>query len=176
MITYNRYLNQEDHVWYDSSNIIYSKCYDSPNSKEKRVKIVFKGGRTYLYTNVDGDDYLRFKASASNGEGFNKYIKKYNTLRLADTDIAKLDKLMEDFKKDINELNDKKVGELAYVIEIEKDTKEFVIKLGDKILFRGVEGNFSIMDLLTSLNIFFSVHQVDKLENNSDELLDKIEV
>ena len=53
MIVYNRYVNQEDHVWYESSNIIYSKCYDTQNSKFKSLKIVFKGGRTYLYRDVD---------------------------------------------------------------------------------------------------------------------------
>ena len=82
MIIYNRYVNQEDHVWYDSSNIVYSKCYDTQNTKFKTLKIVFKGGRTYVYRNVDADDYIIFKTATSNGQEFNKRIKKYDAVRI----------------------------------------------------------------------------------------------
>ena len=74
MITFNRYVNQEDHTWYDSSNVVYSKCYDTKSSKFKTLKIVFKGGRTYLYKDVDADDYLRFKTAQSNGDALQPKI------------------------------------------------------------------------------------------------------
>ena len=39
MIVFNRYVNQEDHTWYDSSNVVYSKCYDTQSTKFKTLKI-----------------------------------------------------------------------------------------------------------------------------------------
>ena len=176
MIIYNRYINQEDHVWYDSSNVVYSKCYDTQNSKQKTLKIVFKGGRTYLYKDVDADDYMLFKMEKSNGEGFNKYIKKYSAVRISDTDISKLSELQENFKKEIKENDEQKLGDLIYHIKVDENTGEFIIILGDKILFRGVEGNFSIMNLLSSLNIKHSIERVDELPNDSDEYLEEIKI
>ena len=104
MIIYNKYLNNEDFTWYDSSNILFSKCYDNDVSENKTVKIVFKQGRTYLYKDVSTDDYIAFKTDPSNGSAFNKYIKKYQGVRIADTDIDKIQQLQEDFKKDENEI------------------------------------------------------------------------
>ena len=42
MIVYNKYLDNQDYTWYDSSNVLFSKCYDDPNSNTKTLKIVFK--------------------------------------------------------------------------------------------------------------------------------------
>ena len=176
MIIYNRYINQEDHVWYDSSNIAYSKCYDTQNSKFKTLKIVFKGGRTYVYRNVDADDYLIFKTAESNGQEFNKRIKKYDAVRIEDTDLEKLSELMESFKNETKETEEQKLGDLVYNIKVDEKTGEFVIMLGNRILFRGVEGNFSILNLFSSLNIKHTIQQVDELPNNSDEDENKINV
>ena len=176
MIIYNRYVNQEDHVWYDSSNIVYSKCYDTQSSKFKTLKIVFKGGRTYVYKNVDADDYLIFKTASSNGQEFNKRIKKYDAVRIEDTNMEKLAELQESFKNEIKETDEQKLGDLVYNIIVNEKTGEFVIKLGDRILFRGIEGQFSILNLFTSLSIRHTLQQVDELPNDSDENLDKIVV
>lgn len=176
MIQYNRYVNQEDHVWYDSSNIVYSKCYDTQSSNLKTIKIVFKGGRTYVYKQVDTNDYLLFKMATSNGEAFNKYIKKYEAVRIADTDMAKLTELQETFKEEIKESDEQKLGELIYNIKVDEKTGEFIIVLGDKTLFRGIEGNFSILNLFSSLNIKYSLQKVDELPNDSDEHLDEIKI
>ena len=176
MIIYNRYVNQEDHVWYDSSNIVYSKCYDTQASKFKTLKIVFKGGRTYVYRNVDADDYLMFKTAESNGQEFNKRIKKYDAVRIEDTDMTKLAELQESFKNEIKENDEQKLGDLVYNIIVDEKTGEFVIKLGDRILFRGIEGQFSILNLFTSLSIRHTIQQVDELPNDSDENLDKIKI
>ena len=176
MIIYNRYVNQEDHVWYDSSNIVYSKCYDTQSSKFKTLKIVFKGGRTYVYKNVDADDYLIFKTASSNGQEFNKRIKKYDAVRIEDTNMEKLAELQESFKHEIKEADEQKLGDLVYNIIVNEKTGEFVIKLGDRILFRGIEGQFSILNLFTSLSIRHTLQQVDELPNDSDENLDKIVV
>lgn len=177
MITYNRYINQEDHVWYDSSNIVYSKCYDNDTNKGKTLKIVFKGGRTYVYKEVDSDDYIRFKMSQSTGDGFNRYIKNAKTvMRIADTDLEKLEKLREDFKNENQTIEKQKVGDLVYNIMIDKQTNEFIIKMGERVLFRGIERQFSILNLFTSLNIKYGFTEVDSLENNSDEELDEIKL
>lgn len=176
MIVYNRYVNQEDHVWYDSSNITYSKCYDTQNSKFKTLKIVFKGGRTYVYKNVDADDYILFKTAQSNGEEFNKRIKKYDAVRIEDTDLEKLTELQESFKNEIKENDEQKLGDLVYNIKVNEKTGEFIIMLGDRILFRGIEGQFSILNLFSSLCIRHTLEQVDELPNDSDENLDKINV
>ena len=174
MIIYNRYVNQEDHVWYDSSNIVYSKCYDTQNSKFKTLKIVFKGGRTYVYRNVDADDYIMFKTAESNGQEFNKRIKKYDAVRIEDTNMEKLAELQESFKNEIKETDEQKLGDLVYNIQVDEKTGEFVIMLGDRILFRGIEGQFSILNLLTSLSIKHTIQRVDELPNNSDENENKI--
>ena len=176
MIVYNRYINQEDHVWYDSSNIVYSKCYDTQTSKFKTLKIVFKGGRTYLYRDVDADDYLNFKTAKSNGEEFNKRIKKYNAVRIEDTDLEKLNELQESLKNETKENEEQKLGDLVYNIKVDENTGEFTIVLGNRILFRGIEGQFSILNLFTSLNIKHTIQRVEELPNDSDENQNKIVV
>lgn len=174
MIVYNRYIDQQDHIWHDSSNIVYSKCYDTQASKFKTLKIVFKGGRTYVYKNVDANDYLLFKTSASSGEGFNKYIKKYDALRIEDTDMTKLTELRESFENEVKETDEQKLGDLVYNIKVVEETGEFVVMLGDRVLFRGIEGQFSILNLLTSLNIKHTIQRVEELPNNNDENENKI--
>lgn len=176
MITFNRYVNQEDHVWYDSSNIVYSKCYDTQASLNKTVKIVFKGGRTYVYRDVDANDYLLFKQSESSGQGFNKWIKKYNAVRIADTDIDSLTKLRESFIEEINENDETKLGDLYYKLKFNEKTGEFTIELGDKVLFKGIEGQFSILNLLASLNIKYVMEEVEDFPDTSDENLDEIKI
>ena len=176
MIVFNRYVNQEDHTWYDSSNVVYSKCYDTQSTKFKTLKIVFKGGRTYLYKNVDADHYLQFKNAQSNGEAFNKYIKPYKAVRITDTDMEKLNELQESFKEEKKEIDEQKLGDLVYRIQVDEKTGEFIILMGDKILFRGIEGQFSILNLFTSLNFKYILQQVDELPNNSDENLEEIKI
>lgn len=176
MITYNRYVDRQDHVWYDSSNIVYSKCYDTGDTKFKTLKVVFKGGRTYLYRNVDADDYLMFKTAESNGQEFNKRIKKYDAVRIEDTDMDMLDAMRKKFMKDEKDDGEQKVGDLTYVIRVVEETGEFAVVLGDRILFRGKEGNFSILNLLTSLNIKHILERVDDIPDTIDENKDKIDI
>lgn len=173
MVIFSRYVNQEEHVWYDSSNIIYTKCYDTKDSLMKTLKVVFKGGRTYVY-HVDANEYLQFKMSASNGKAFNELIKKYQAVRIADTSIEELNKLQESFKEELKENDEQKIGDLVYTIKVNEANGEFIINLGDRTLFRGFEGNFSVLNLFTSLNLKFKMESVDELPNNSDE--DKEEI
>ena len=79
MVIYRDY-NQEarlDRIWYDSSNILYSECDDKLNEL-KTLRVTFKNGATYEYSNVDVNDYLMFVnggLDGSNGKALNKYIK-----------------------------------------------------------------------------------------------------
>lgn len=173
MVTFSRYVNQEEHVWYDSSNIIYTKCYDTKDSLIKTLKVVFKGGRTYVY-HVDANEYLQFKMSQSSGKAFNELIKKYDAVRIADTNIDDLNKLQETFKEELKENDEQKVGDLIYTIKVNETNGEFIITLGDRTLFRGIEGNFSVLNLLTSLNLKFKMEKVEDLPNDSDEEKEEI--
>lgn len=173
MILYNKYINNEDYTWYDSSNIVFSKCYDN-NSDIKTLKIVFKNGRTYLYKDVKTTDYISFKSAESNGSEFNRLIKKYNGVRISDTDLDKLTLLQENFIKNDNEIDNEVFSKLNYHIDLCSETGEFQLKLNDKVIYTAIEGQVSIMNLLKSMNIKYSWSEVDNLENTSDENKEEI--
>ena len=96
------YQHNVDKVWYDSSNIFFSECYDKENDF-KLLKIVFKNGYTYLYKDVDVNDYLMFKyggTDGSNGKALNKYIKnKYECERIENSDLDLLTMEMDKIDK-----------------------------------------------------------------------------
>lgn len=169
---YEKYCNSIQYCWYDSTNIIFSKCYDNPNCKV--VKIIFKNGRTYLYRDVDATDYVMFRDAESNGSAFTKYIKKYVATRIQDTDLDKLEEMKQKFMKSNQELQETKVSELGYVIEYCEDTGEFVLKIGENVIYSAVEGNVSIINLFKSMGINCTLKAVDKIENITDEEEDKI--
>lgn len=88
---YNSYKNGVDRTWYDSSNIRYSECDDLENSL-KNLRITFKDGRTYEYKDIDVNEYIMFRESSSQGQAFNKLIKKYACTKLDNKDLNFLDK------------------------------------------------------------------------------------
>lgn len=98
---YNVYENKLDRTWYQSSNILYSECDDKENEL-KTLRIVFKNGRTYEYYNLDVNDYMLFRENSSQGQAFNKYILKYETKRLDDTNIDELNKMLEFYQEKDN--------------------------------------------------------------------------
>ena len=117
MIVYNKYLDNQDYTWYDSSNVLFSKCYDDPNSNTKTLKIVFKNGRTYIYKDVDINDYLTLKTAQSNGQAVNtSIIKKYKGVRISDTDVDKLTELRDKFINDEKEISETPLKDLIYKI------------------------------------------------------------
>lgn len=87
-----------DRVWYQSSHIIYSECEDKENDL-KTLKIVFKGGKTYVYKGVDVNDYVMFVhggIDGSNGKALNKFIiPKCEYQKVEDTDLTELQKELE---------------------------------------------------------------------------------
>lgn len=159
-IVYNNYINNIDHTWYDSSNIIYSQCFDS-KTNEKSLKIVFKAGRTYLYRNVMDTDYILFRNAASNGKTFNEIIKKYDCLRLQDTNLDELEALKNRFIQD-NQKTEEITSGLCYVIEINNETGEFRLKMNDNTVFEGKEGEVSILNLFNSMNFKYRLTDMEK--------------
>lgn len=98
MIIYKKYENKIEKCWYDSTNVIYSECLDKENDY-KELKVVFKDGRTYLYKDVDVNDYLLFSRDVKSiGSALNKYIiskmmngaKKYPCEKIENTDVKTL--------------------------------------------------------------------------------------
>lgn len=177
MITYNKYVDNQDYTWYDSTNVRFSKCYDNPNSSTKTLKIVFKNGRTYVYKDVDINDYLSFKTSSSNGEAVNKHIvKKYKGVRITDTSEEKLEELKADFIKETEEASEMQVKDLVYQVEYDEKNAEFVLKLGDKIVYHGVENKVSLFSLFKSMNIRYSLQVVENIDYNTDEHNDEIKL
>lgn len=174
MITYNKYINSEDHTWYDSSNVVFSKCYDN-DLETKTLKVVFKNGRTYLYKDVSVNDYIAFKSAPSTGEAINKFIiKKYKGVRIADTDIEQLNECKNDFITRDNQIQGEPISNLDYHLKFKNETGEFQLLLGDKVIYTGVEGSVSIVNLLKSMNINYSWEEVNEIISESDENKDEI--
>lgn len=167
-IVYSKYTNNRDHNWYDSSNVVYSVCYDT-NLTTKALKVVFKQGRTYLYKDVDVNDYLMFRNSQSQGKSVNEFIiKKYKGVRLSDTNIEEIDKLKEEFINE-NKITDEAFTNLAYRMEINGDTGEFRLLLNDRVIFEGIENQVSIQRLLKSMNINYSLSEMtDNISKEED--------
>lgn len=98
--------NQEkkvDRAWFKSSNVFYSECYDTPNEL-KKLKVVFNNGATYLYSDVNVNDYLMFLVGgleASHGKALNEFVKKKKCPyeKLENTDTIQLLKEMEILKE-----------------------------------------------------------------------------
>lgn len=168
MITYNKYVNNEDHTWYDSSNVVYSVCYDN-NESFKNVKIVFQKGRTYLYRDVNVNDYLMFKNAVSHGQSVNKYIvKKYQGIRLPDMEIDKLEELKNDFTED-DRVTEDAFEKLTYHIDYNNETGEFVLKMSDKPIYTGIEGQVSIVNLFRCMNVKYSMTEMIHEEKEETE-------
>lgn len=175
MIIYNKYIDNQDYTWYDSSNVVFSKCYDSTESSTKTLKIVFKNGRTYIYKDVDINDYLTFKTSQSNGQAVNTaIIKKYKGVRISDTDIDKLSELRDSFINDDKEIGETQVKDLVYVVNYVEKNGEFTLSLGKNIIYHGNESKVSLFSLFKSMNIAYSLKTVDKIDYENDENKDNI--
>ena len=175
MIVYNKYLDNQDYTWYDSSNVLFSKCYDDPNSNTKTLKIVFKNGRTYIYKDVDINDYLTFKTAQSNGQAVNtSIIKKYKGVRISDTDVDKLTELREKFINDEKEISETPLKDLIYKVDYNEHNGEFTLAIGDKVIYHGNENKVSLFSLFKSMNIAYSLNVVDKIDYETDENKGKI--
>jgi len=150
---YEKYENNAQYCWYDSTNVLFSKCFDN-NPDLKALKVVFKNGATYMYKDVFVDDYTMFRDSDSTGSSFNKYIvKKYKGVRIQDTDLVELKEQMERSIEEKNVINETKYSDIGYTIEYNNGSGEFILKMGDKIIYQGIEGNVSIIKLFKSMKL-----------------------
>jgi len=88
---FNIYCNNVEKTWYDSSNVIYTECIDNDN-KPKTLKVVFSNGTQYQYDDVNVNDYLVFRESASQGKALNRLIKEngYKYTKLENADLEKI--------------------------------------------------------------------------------------
>lgn len=175
MITTNIYKNNVDYVWYDSSNIVFSKYYDSKKGSNT-LKIVFKNGRTYVYKDVTVQDYVCFKTTQSAGNGFNTYIKKYEGNRISDTDLDKLEEYKKTLVEGKEELSEAKVGGLDYHIDYVMETQQFQLKLHDTPIYTGISDSVDIFSLFNAMGINYTYGAVEKIENQTDEDKDEIEL
>lgn len=151
-IIISKYKDKLDKCWYDSSNVLYSQCVDNENDF-KDLQIVFKDGRTYLYQNVNVNDYVLFKTDISQGKALNKYIlKKYKGLRLSDTNLDMLfeekEKLLEE-KKDKTELDE---NPLYHIITYDKEQK-VELYLNNKIVYTSSITSINLIEVLKTLGI-----------------------
>ena len=158
-ITFNRKINNIEHNWYDSSNIVYTACYDNAETT-KSLKIVFKGGRTYLYREVDVNDYLLFTRDLESvGSAFNKYIKKYPCVRQTDTDLDKLNAFKEEISSE-KQLITESTSNLDYVMQINGETGQFRLILNGRTIFEGIENQVSIVNLFHSMAIAYRMEEL----------------
>lgn len=171
MIVFNKYINSRDYTWYDSSNVLYSECIDH-NQEKKTVKVVFKGGRQYIYENVDPTDYIMFRNAESNGSAFNRYIKNYECKRLPDVSIEDLDNKRKEFEEDTR-VTEEAFTNLAYTLEMNGETKHFRLLLNDKVIYEGIEDNVNIMRLLKCMSINYLFKELE--ENGQGESESKSE-
>lgn len=161
MITYSKYLDSKMRNWYDSSNIRYSECYDRPGDSVN-LKVVFGDGRVYYYRDVAKEDYLAFTSADSNGKAFAKSIRpKYKGDRLADVNIADLDKLREELINEEQEIAETKTSDIMYKLLCDDKTGNFILTLNNKPIFRGKEHEVSIVKLFKSMNLNCQMELVD---------------
>lgn len=78
---------------YDSSNVIASKYV----TKDKKLALIFKSGRQYVYSDVTFIDYNKFETSESQGRTFNTIIKKYSYSRVEN--VVDVSPLLEQINK-----------------------------------------------------------------------------
>lgn len=173
MITYKKYVNKIEYLWYDSSNLVFSACYDNDNGS-KALKVVFKGGRTYLYRDVDVEDYMRFtRTSGSNGALFNtEIVKKYKGVRIADANLDEIEKLKDDVKTEDDKI-DTALSQFDYMLEINDETGEFRLSMGGKPIYEGIEGQVSITNLLSSMHVTCAVKQLDGKLSTIEDFINK---
>lgn len=108
-----------DKVWYESSNVVFSKFIENEFDNNGQLYVTFKNGATYHYKDVDMvTDYLLFKSGGidnSQGKTLNKQIKgKYEYERVGDMDVQLLKEELENLNKtpEVEE----EPGEITYFI------------------------------------------------------------
>lgn len=135
-----KYYNEEKKIeecFYESSNVYYSKCIDTPNAL-KTLIIVFKNGATYTYKDIDVKDYLNFRNDDSQGTALNKYINikinnkpKYQYFRMSNSNLDELNVLLNEIRS--SKVNTKKENKSNIDITFNiKEDKSFNITINSE--------------------------------------------
>ena len=161
-LTYKKYIDNVDYAWYKSSNILYSECYDKKDDL-KSLKIVFKGGRTYLYENVDVNNYIAFRNAVSQGTALRDFILSSNCIRLPDTQEKEIDDRLQFFLNE-TKINEKE-NDACYVINKNFTTNEITLLLNNKPLFKGIDGEINIVELFNSMALFYKINNIGELKH-----------
>ena len=154
-IIITNYKDRIDKCWYDSSNVLCSQCNDNKDGF-KDLQVVFKDGRTYLYKDVNVNDYILFKHDISQGKALNKYIlKKYKGVRLTDTDINSLneekEKILKENSQEKNKDDTNEETNTIYHINDYDDHIELFQK--DKLIYKSLKNEINIIEVLRVLGI-----------------------
>ena len=96
-------------VWYDSSNLYYSKMVEDPNANKGDLYVMFKTGKTYRYKGVSLGDYVSLVGGGgfgSNGKALNRIIKGKYEYELVESGFDKeaLQEKYERLRKSIDEV------------------------------------------------------------------------
>ena len=171
-----KYINQRDNVWYDGTTNVLFTSYYLPEGKEiGLLKIVFKGGDTYMYYNVPQEIYIQLRESESASKAVNKLIKnQYTYVHLSKTDLSEL-KHFEDICDSENKRVKDATEKLQYSIEGDKETGKIRLKSENKVIFESNTVNVNIFSLLLSMGIPYSFSELhDELYTESDFIKNSI--
>lgn len=184
-VVLHKIIDEHEYCWYDSTNVLYSVCHDKKDDF-KDVTLVFKGGRTYLYKNVDVNDYLKFRNSESQGKALRQYFdvkvneagdKKYQIVRLSDInldDLAEKRKEIEDEMKKEKAENVKKQEDEESVIHytfLEDNDMVRLYKDGNLLVSGISKSSISAADLLDALGIKYEVKSIRNKDVNPENSL-----
>lgn len=72
MLVYKQQLSDGEESFFDSSNVVYIRYQDSV----KKMDIIYKSGKQYLYHDVPKNIYYEIRDSKSQGQKINEMIIK----------------------------------------------------------------------------------------------------
>ena len=105
-------INNNVNAIYESSNIIASIFNKSDNS----LRIIFKNGGSYTYSDVKNTDYLKFETAESQGKLLNTTIKKYAFIKNEPVDVEEYKSLITEVK--LQEISDTKLDLISIMGDI----------------------------------------------------------
>lgn len=159
MVIFKRYIDSKDCVWYDSSNLVYSECVEKDGGLNS-LRIVFKQGRTYLYRDVALEDYIMLRDSESNGKAFNQYIKKYDCVRLPDTDLSVLEETKKKWMVEAGILEDERKG-TTYMVRANLNNGETELLMNGEVVYSCIEDHANMQKLLAAMNINYKFEEIE---------------
>jgi hypothetical protein len=87
---------------------------------------------------------------------FNEVIKQYQCVKLSDTPLEQLEILKDEFTK-MDTFSEYKIH-----IDFNDTTGEFKLKVNGNVVYEGIEGNVSVINLLRSMNLEYTMSSNDE--------------